>query len=184
MTYMLRDRADGQIEIVHLRPTVVGVIIDRHMAEAFVRFLGRRDGEDGDTITLEPGSPTASAALAEALEKAEVMDVAAARVKANANVIISPLRPAPAETQGAKPVSVADRDAAFACLRAGEKLTDVAERYGMTMGRLRGLWAQSRKTDRPAAEPAWPEYSEDCRLCGKTFVACDVSDGLCARCSR
>ncbi len=204
MTCMLRDRADGQIEIVILRPEVVGVMADRDLAERFVAFLAsdedvadeptRRDliravAETGDDPVLDTSggviTPTVQADLAPRREPAPravvsgwpVAPASQAQLPAVADRPKAPvMRPAAApETLG-----VQARNAAFDRIASGEKLAAVAADIGTTFGVLRSLWAhECRRRQQQLAE----DGAQTCE-CGRAFIPSVTSPDKCARCAR
>lgn len=56
MTITLRDRPDGQVELVVQKPIVVGVLADRDLAERFVAFLTLEDdAAEEDSVRIAKG---------------------------------------------------------------------------------------------------------------------------------
>lgn len=177
---MLRDRADGQIEIVIARPTVVGVMGDRDLAERFVAFLmqdedvadepSRRDliravAETGDDLADAP-----QAAPAPRTPRPALLPALADRPRAPAMRAAWPL----------KLLSQEQTDAAFARIGAGEKLSAVAADIGTTMGSLHGLWARECRRRQQQLAEAGPQTCE----CGRDFMPSVTSPEKCARCAR
>lgn len=179
MTIALRDRPDGQVEIVLYRPEVVGVMNDRDMAARFVAFL---EQDDPDLIVEEPsGFATASADVAEAedLNLGDLVERGLPQDRTALPAVIEAPRP-PVFVAAPKELTEAEIEAAFERILGGEKLTAVATSIGITMGRLRGMWAAHLKQlQRHMAEGG----QQACTLCQKLFTPSVSSPDKCARCS-
>ena len=181
MTIAMRDRPDGQVEIVLYRPEIIGVMNDRDMAAWFVAFLQQ---DDADLIEEEPsGFATATADVAEAttldLDDLEPAVPAPGRA-ANLPAVVSDKPQPPVFIATPKELGEAEVEAAFDRLHGGEKLTAVAQSIGITMGRLRGMWASHLKgLQRHMAEGG----QEPCTLCRRPFTPSVSSPDKCARCS-
>lgn len=185
MTIMMRDCADGQVEVVILRPEVIGVLSDRAMASRFVAFL---QSEDPELVTEEPaGFATAAADVADA-ERLDLEEVAppvaapiAPRRIATLPAVVSERPTAPVFVAAPKTLTEAEIDAAFERIHRGEKLTAVAASVGITMGRLRGMWASHLKQlQRHMAEGG----QQPCGCCQRPFTPSVSSPDKCARCNR
>lgn len=178
MTILMRDRPDGQVEIVLYRPEVVGVMNDRELAARFVAFL---EQDDPDLITEEPsGFATATADVAEAedLDLGDLVPPLSRAARANLPVVIEAPQP-PVFVAAPKELTETEIDGAFERLHAGEKLTVVATSLGITMGRLRGMWAaHKRNLQRHIAESG----QQACSLCDRPFTPSVSSPDKCARC--
>jgi len=182
MTIMMRDRPDGQVEIVLCRPEVVGIMSDRDMAARFVAFL---QADDPDLIEDEPsGFATAAADVAE-VAALDLEDVAPpvrkpTRSAVNLPAVVSDKPQPPVVFAAPKELTEAEVAAAFDRLHLGEKLTAVAQDMGITMGRLRGMWASHLKgLQRHMAEGG----QQPCTLCRRPFTPSISSPDTCARCS-
>lgn len=180
MTIAMRDRPDGQVEIVLYRPEIVGVMNDRDMAARFVAFLQQ---DDPDLIEEEPsGFATAAADVAGVadLDLDDVVPAVPHRV-ANLPAVVSEKPQAPVFVAAPKELTEAEVDAAFDRLHAGEKLAVVAQDVGITMGRLRGMWASHLKhLQRHMAEGG----QQPCTLCRRPFTPSITNPDTCARCSQ
>lgn len=197
MTFMLRDRPDGQIEIVVNKPTVVGIFAEREMAEKVCVFL--QEDENFGRVEDQPSNfAAASADVAEA--EAEAMaEVVAEPAVVRAAVVAIPAprqerrkatllpvvddRPvAPRMLVVAAPKSLTEDQAtaAFGRLAAGEKLAVVAPDFGLTLNQLRGIWAgHKRLLQKHIAEGG----QVACVMCAKPFTPSIASPDKCARCS-
>lgn len=179
MTYMLRDRPDGQVEVVILRPAVVGILTDRDLAERFVAFL---KCEEPELVEEAPASfATAAADVAEA-EAGVVEEIAAVAEPVFRHLpAVIDLPQAPKTLPVVRPkLSEAQLDRAFARIGGGEKLGAVALALGVPMGQMRGAWAQHR---RRMQEYLAKGGQQSCTLCGKAFTPSISSPDKCARCA-
>ena len=70
---------------------------------------------------------------------------------------------------------------AFARIQLGDKIHDVAKDFGLTMGQLRGKWANSkRQLQKHLAEGG----QQPCSLCAHPFTPSISNPDTCARCSK
>ncbi|ARE40886.1 hypothetical protein RGUI_2745 [Rhodovulum sp. P5] len=173
MSYHMRDRADGQIEIIFLRPTLIGIFPDRDLARRVCILLeaddeGIRDDDDAAPTEADTAPETAS-------ERAPETPVALP-------VPVAPRPTSPARLPPAPPVELSEeqREAAFARIIDGEKIARIAPDFGLSMGQLRGMWAHHCRTAQRHIAEAGPQ---ECRLCGKTFTPSVTNPDTCARCS-
>ncbi|OJY36344.1 MAG: hypothetical protein BGP11_08340 [Rhodobacterales bacterium 65-51] len=188
MTITLRDRPDGQVELVVQKPVVVGVLADRDLAERFVAFLTGED--DAEQAELVLGSVTAPDDGVERIDLEQIAEELAptgpARKassrsrKAQLPVVVEKPK-APALLPVVRPaLTDAQLDEAFGLLGGGEKLSAVAIRFGVPMSQLRGYWAQHRKQmQRHLADGG----QQPCSLCQKPFTPSISRPDTCARCS-
>ncbi len=197
MTYMLRDRPDGQVEIVLSRPVVVGIFAERDVAQRFVAFLSQDEPdlseEPSDAGDVEDLGETVIEPLDLAHEAGpKEVTVYAARLamtgsvsgksrskaqlpavieKPTATAFLPAVRPALTEAQ---------LDEAFLRLSGGEKLAMVAAAFGVPMAQLRGYWASHcRQVQRHIAEGG----QQPCQLCQRSFTPSVSNPDTCARCS-
>ena len=94
--------------------------------------------------------------------------------------------PVAAPDPEAKPEPVMLMHEAFQRIDAGEKLGVVADDLGLKMPMVRAAYARRARAIKEEADayPSAPREQEECRLCGREFVASIDSDGLCGRCAR
>lgn len=202
MTFMLRDRPDGQFEIVVNRPHVVGVFTERDYAEKVFLFL-QDDDALGQVEDAPAGFATASADVAEA--ETEAYEVV---MSVEPNTVTGFLVPSPspmpqprqdrrASVQLPAVVDIPTRTAqlvvvqpqhlteaqisqAFDRIALGEKIAGVAPDFGLTMNQLRGMWAAHKKQmQKHLAEGG----QEACVICQRPFTPSISSPDKCARCS-
>lgn len=184
MTYQLRERPDGQVEIVVNRPTIVGVMADHDMAARFVAFLSI---DEPDLVEEQPaGFATAAADVAEA-EAGDVEEDAPAggttlvRPALLPAVVERPTPPAVLPATCPPELTEAQIEAAFARIASGEKIAPVAADLGITMYSLRGMWAAHRRhMQKHIADGG----QEECALCAKPFTPSVSSPDKCARCAK
>lgn len=194
MSYMMRDRPDGQFEIVLEKPILLGIFPERDTAEQFMVFL--QSTNDDDLVEEEASSFTRAAkdvkdAQAEPLD--EIVEAFAStndtpispktwrgtKVQALPKVMDRP-RP-PAFRVEKTNLTSEQTDTAFSRISKGEKIADVAPDFGVTMGQLRGLWASHcRKLQKHLAEGG----QIACLNCTKPFTPSISHPETCARCSK
>lgn len=201
MTYMLRDRPDGQIEIVVNRPQVIGVFTDRDYAEKFFVFL-QEDDAFGQVEDAPAGFVTARADVKEA----ELGDIAEAAVVDQAlptflwpaappptpkprqdrpesvqlpAVVPTPKRTALVVVEQPRHLTEEQLAQAFDRIAMGEKIVVVAPDFGLTLNQLRGMWANhKRHLQKHLAEGG----QIACALCTEPFTPSISSPDKCARC--
>ncbi len=201
MTYMLRDRPDGQVEIILTKPILVGVFPERNVAQRVCSFL--QDGEIDWSVEEPEGVAGGDAAEDIVIETEELVDPGEIRlrelVERSRNV------PAPAPRVGAprpvrnlpavvqekpvapafltdRPVTLTDeqQEVAFRRIGEGEKVSVVAAEMGVGMPQLRGLWANhKRRVQKHLAEGG----QIACAMCKKLFTPSLSNPDTCARCS-
>lgn len=202
MTYMLRERPDGHVEIIVHTPTIVGVFPDRGIAEK-VRVWLQDDDAFGQVEDEPAGFATAAAdvaqAEAEALADIAPIDAVPAFLR-DQRPPPETLKPRqdrrkrvqmPAEDEKLRPpamlpvhvpsgLSEEQINTAFARLTAGEKIAVVAPDFALTFNQLRGMWANyKRRLQAHLAEGG----QENCAGCGRRFTPSISSPDKCARCS-
>ena len=182
MSYMLRDRPDGQFEIVLSRPILVGIFPEKDVAARVMFFLQEGEVEPVDDNAASFGQALRDAAAVEdeteieLLEEIEIVDPA------------PPLTPLPAVVAKAAPPMIvskhltkAELETVFARISAGEKLAVVAPDFGLSLGQLRSVWAmQCRAIQQHLAEGG----QVPCKLCRTSFTPSISHPDTCARCSR
>ena len=187
MTYMLRDRPDGQVEIVLSRPVLVGIFPERDVALRVCAFLQDEaiDWPEDQPAGFATAASDAAEAEAEDLDDlAEVVAPAPRRrpLVRNLPAVVSE-RPLPPPFLTPAPTNLTEdqKDAAFRRLSAGEKLATVAPEFGLSMGQLRGMWAnQKRHLQKHLAEGG----QQPCANCQRPFLPSISNPHTCARCSR
>jgi len=185
MTFMLRDRPDGMVEIVISTPVLVGIFPDRDVATRVLAFL-EADGPDVPELAVS-GFATAAAdvaeAEAEAMEAAEVALAKSPRATprvANLPAVIE--RPRPPALLVPEPTRLTEdeKTIAFDRIMMGEKIATVASDFGVSHAQLRGMWSQhKRRLQAHLAEGG----QQPCALCSKPFTPSISHPDKCARCS-
>jgi transposase-like protein len=183
MEFEVQAREDGEFQVVQLQPVVVARCPDQAMAITIASMLNGQSERVEAPKLIGQEKPV----------KAEPEAVGEPSVQA---------RSEPQRLEGE------DLEAAFAAIRAGEKVSDVAERMGTTMPILRGQWsgqARRERSEQPEAKTSTAlvpvekapqtalgkvttaiqelQDAPNCRLCGRTFVMTPDRQDLCARCS-
>ena len=183
MTIMLRDRPDGQVEVILNRPEVIGVMRDHDLAAQFIAFLTERDPElklAGDAVPLHPDAEALEdiAAVADAADGVAPKARTVKKVQLPA-VVALPSPPARRVPERLK-LTEEQRDAAFQRLGGGEPIASVAPDFGLSPAQLRGAWGHHCKVmQRHLAEGG----QVACKLCTKPFIPSISHPETCARCS-
>lgn len=180
MTYMLRDRPDGQFEIVLTRSMLVGIFPEKQTASKVMFFLREEEIDLVEDAPASFGQASRDAAEAvdsvlDTIDMADLAPVAPVLRKVPAQI----KRPPPAAIVKAA-LSDADADLAFGRIIAGEKLSMVAPDFGLTMNQLRGLWANHCRKQQSHLTTGG---KVGCRMCGKEFMPSPSHPDTCARCS-
>lgn len=199
MTYVLRDRPDGQVEIILSKPILVGIFPERDVAQRVCSFL---QGAEPDWTMDEPeGAGTAepltdhvddekrSADLGTHLRELIVTNRSKPRNLVSTHptpvrnlpavVPERPIQP-PILTPVAPHLTEEQKSSAFRRIVAGEKIAAIAPEFGLTMGQLRGIWA---------AHKSWMQKHIQeggqiaCSLCTRPFMPSISHPDTCARCS-
>lgn len=190
MTIMLRDRPDGQVEVILNRPEVIGVMRDHDLAAQFVAFLTERDPElklAGDAVPLHEVAESLDdiAAAADAADGVALKAAPAAQAPRKTGkvqlpaVLALPSPPARHQPERLK-LTEEQRDAAFTRLGGGEPIASVAPDFGLSPAQLRGAWGHHCKMmQRHLAEGG----QVACKLCTKPFTPSISHPETCARCS-
>ncbi|PZO64585.1 MAG: hypothetical protein DI498_10885 [Paracoccus denitrificans] len=189
MVYTLKDRSDGQVEIVFSRPVLVGVFPERNVAQRICAFLeaGELAMPDDEPATFARAAADVVAAQAEDMN--ELADEVAPRPVARKHAARNQLpalideKPHLAAQKFPEHHNLSDGQitAAFARIQNGEKIHAVAVDYGLTMGQLRGMWANHKRNSQRFMASAG---QQPCSLCAKPFTPSLTNPGTCARCSK
>ncbi len=184
MTYMLRDRPDGQVEIILQKPILVGIFPERDMAQRVFTMLQE---EVVDLTEDKRGSLSVAAqdvADAEADDLSELMPspaVTPPRRVRNLPAIV-PHQPVAPPSIRPDPLLLTEdqKDIAFRRISEGERVSDVAREMGVSSPQLRGHWtAHKRKTQKHIAEGG----QIACSGCKRPFMPSISQPYTCARCS-
>lgn len=206
MSYYLRDRSDGQVEILLFRTVQVGLFPNWSSAEAARTFLKADEGE------LPLPEAAGFGQTKKDVEKAFTLDLNTISrfVIQNGQVYINeppfdscavttrvrkaPQRrrnlPAIVKDKPQMPVQLKDLDTveltadqsqqAFARIQQGEKIHDVAKDFGLTMGQMRSKWAlHKRYLQKHLAEGG----QQSCKFCARPFTPSISNPDACARCN-
>lgn len=191
MSYMLRDRPDGQFEIVLQRPILVGIFPEREVASRVMYFLQE------DALEMVEDAPAlfgrASDDVAEALQAADVGHTeilphaialyAKAAKPAGRNLLPAVMHKPQAARQLAVSVNLREEaaTAAFARIAGGEKIATVAPDFFVSFNQMRAMWAaHCRKLQQHIAEGG----KVPCGMCKTPFTPSMTHPDTCARCSR
>lgn len=191
MTYAIERRADGAVDIVRLRPTLVGTFPDMELARRVLRLLEADEAKRSEVLSevSAEAAPVAVPTVPEGPVEPPVTPQVAGDVPAVARPstgtarAIVPDRPrAPARVVAPAPVALKEEQLDDACARlsGGEKLAIVARDFGVNVNVLRGHWGHYRRMlQRHMAQGG----SETCRLCATPFMPSISHPDTCARCS-
>lgn len=186
MTYILRDRPDGMVEIVMSRPVLVGIFPDSDVAAKVYAFLSDEpelpDDRPANFAAVATDAANVVADTADLIRKATEADrpkPKAAKLQLPA-VVEKPAAPVWV-TPTPNLLSDEDKAKAFARLGNGEKLVSVAKDFGVTFAQLRGSWAShKRHLQKFMAE----DGQQACKHCRKPFTPSLTNPETCARCSK
>lgn len=190
MTIMLRDRPDGQVEVILNRPEVIGVMRDHDLAAQFIAFLTERDPElklAGDAVplhevaeSLDDIAAAADAADGVALKSAPVAQAQRKAPKVQLPAVLALPSPPARRLPERLKLTEGQREAAFGRLGGGEPIASVAPDFGLSPAQLRGAWGHHCKVlQRHLAEGG----QVPCKLCTKAFTPSISHPETCARCS-
>lgn len=187
MSYHMRERADGQVEILLHRPVLIGVFPDPDVAGHVLALLSAED------LELPPDEPASyqqareDVAAAEELALDEVAGPKPSPPPAHSAKQRAQL-PAALREQPRAPVPIATRpelsedevQRAFARIQNGEKIHAVAADFGLTMGQLRGMWANHKRRMQTFMAQ---DGQQPCKHCARPFTPSISHPDTCARCS-
>lgn len=189
MTFMLRDRPDGMVEIIVEKPVLIGIFPERETAERVRAFL---QVEELELPTVDEPARFATAsedvAEAQAQDLSQTAQVPVARDRSapasgrSQIVAVADVPKSPVFLKPSAPhLSQKDLDGAFMKLDAGQKLSQVAASINLSTGQMRGFWiAHKRKIQ--AHLQAGGKIS--CKLCKASFTPSASSPDTCARCNQ
>lgn len=186
MGYIVRDRTDGQVEIVLSRPVVMGVFPEREIADRVCAFLRDEQPQLADDEPAIFARGAAEKIASAPLDLDEVADeIAPAPRHTHRKMQLpaaAPEKPrAPAVSAPAPHTLSEDQIAqAFTRIQKGEKILSVAADFGLSMGQLRGMWANHK---RQMQKYMAADGQQACRLCQRAFTPSISNPDTCARCS-
>lgn len=196
MSYMLRDRPDGQVEIVLTHTTLVGIFPEREVGQKICAWLQEDliewPEDAADDVPADPSSTAEEEANAEAaaavdarfrdlVEAARPVDPPPPRTVRNLPAVVQEL-PTPARvlTPRGDLLTVEQKDAAFARIIRGERISTVALDFNVSTSQMVGLWSQhKRRMQAHIAEGG----KVPCALCNIPFMPSLTHPDTCARCS-
>lgn len=205
MTYMVRERPDGQVEIVLSKPILVGIFPEREVADRVCSFLQSEEVDwpeeepagasdvDDLVVVVEDADNTAGETeyrgLIENAPLAVVPTPTLQRIGAPSSATVRNLPAVTAERPVAPvfltipvvPEFTEERKAAaFARIESGEKIAVIAPDFGLTMGQLRSHWAMHKRILQQHIREGGQIA---CSLCRKPFMPSISHPDKCARCS-
>lgn len=206
MSYMLRDRPDGQFEIILDRPVLVGIFPERDTAEKVCAFLASDEPDLPDDCPSSFGRAVRDVQEAEQEGFLDAVDAPDKPTEAGCQPAVGPIgkvanlpalrkKPKPPATKDEKPrmpaqlrfdgywpLSEEETLKAFQRIQQGEKIVDVVRDYPtVTMGQLRGKWANHKRNLQKFMAEAGPQ---PCTVCAREFTPSVSNPYTCARCSK
>ena len=189
MSYYLRDRSDGQVEIVLHRTVQVGLYPNWSAAEDARTFLkddqpelpddspacfARINSDAGEAASFDP-----SGLLSE--DPAPVRKPARRRNRNRPAVVSKPR--APIQTTIAAPPRLAgDRlQQALSRVQMGDSLRDIAQDFGVSMFVLSSAWERHKREMQVFMASAG---QQPCAHCQRLFTPSISNPDTCARCSK
>lgn len=189
MTYTIRDRQDGMVEIVFSSPILIGIFPERDTAEKVCAYMQTNESElplpeaAGFARAQKDVEEAASIDL-DAVEAETAPPVRKARARTrNLPAIVKdkPQMPVQLKQLDTADLTPEQTQQAFARIQLGDKIHDVAKDFGLTMGQLRGKWTNSkRQLQKHLAEGG----QQPCSLCAHPFTPSISNPDTCARCSK
>lgn len=204
MSYMVRERPDGQVEIVLSKPILIGIFPERDVAERVCSFLqdgevdwpeeepeGASDVEDLTLVEVDDVDAAGEAHLRDLVEKARPQIVAPRDLQRMAAPPPAPVRNLPAVVQEkpvapvfltAAPIKLTEEQKAeaFRRIENGEKIAVIAPDFGLTLAQLRSQWAMHKRLLQQHLREGGQIA---CALCKTPFTPSISSPDKCARCS-
>ena len=163
MTIMMRDRLDGQVEVVLMRPEVIGVMRDHDLAAQFIAFLTERDPElklAGDAVPLHSEAETLAETLEEIAAVADAADGVApkARVVKKVQLPAVVALPSPPARRAPERLKLTEeqRDAAFQRLGGGRAYRLCRARFWAVSGAAEGRLGAPLQNDAAPLGRGWP----------------------------
>ncbi|WP_323041556.1 hypothetical protein [Gemmobacter sp.] len=191
MTVILRDRPDGAVEILLMDPIILEVVANREMARFVCTYIGATELEVPELGAF--GFATAAADVAESEAEALALAVAVEqsppqairtvrKPRANLPAVIKEGSSAPARIEHHVPARLTDEQlsAAFRRIVDGEKIAAIAPDFALTMGQLRGIWANHRRNMQSHIAEGGQKA---CVLCRRAFTPSLTHPDTCARCN-
>lgn len=184
----LRETAEGLIEIIETRPTVLGVFERRDVAEGFLAWYRAQSEEPAKparrrakaTTPALPPRPRSEAAAPVAAPRPAEKLAPDEGIMSELPMVVSQPTP-PARRPSNPPLNDRERTEALDRLTAGETLMTVSNAMGLPWTQLRSVWASHKqRLQKHIAEGG----SEECSVCARPFIPSLSQPRTCARCSR
>lgn len=184
MSYFLRDRSDGQVEIVLLRTVQVGLYPNWTAAEGARTFLKDEQPElpDDRPVNFREAKEDVADDLSGLLPAVpKPVRKSTPRQRRNLPAMVAQPK-APVRKVLAAPHQLTDEQLGQALLRIqqGEGLRDIAPDFGVSMFVLADAWESHRREMQAFMASAG---QQPCRDCGRQFTPSISSPETCARCS-
>ena len=183
----LRETAEGLIEIIETRPTVLGVFERRDVAEGFMAWYQAQSEEPPKPASRRAKAaaralppPRSEAATPVAPPRRAEKAAPDGGIMSELPMVVSQPAP-PARRPSNPPLNDRERTEALDRLTAGETLMTVSKSMGLPWTQLRSVWAtHKQRLQRYLAEGG----SEECSVCARPFIPSVSQPQTCARCSR
>ena len=189
MSYYLRDRSDGQVEIVLFRTVQVGLYPNWSAAEDARTYLKDDQPELPDDRPVNFREARSDAAEAAALDLSELVPDEPKPVRKSVRgrsrnlpaVVSQPRAPAQAAPAVSHELTDDQLQQAFSRIQNGESLREIALDYGVSTFQLSGLWERHRRRMQKYMASAG---QQPCRHCQRLFTPSISNPETCARCSK
>ncbi len=188
MSYYLRDRPDGQVEVLFLRPIMVGICDSWAEADQARVFLKDEYPDLPDLPPINFWEAKKDVAEAEVLDLSELVPDSADPVRVALLRLTPPtvasVRPVPSpQLPAIRPPSLSQDDMhrAFARIQQGEEMRVVAGDLRISMFQLSSAWDSHRREMQVFMASAG---RQPCLHCGRPFTPSISSPETCARCSK
>lgn len=189
MSYYLRDRPDGQIEVLFFRPILVGLCKSWEDAEQVRVFLKDQPPELPDIRPPNFREAKADAAEAVAMDLSEILPEepkpvrkpATARTRNLPAVVSQPKAAVQAKPTSPRELSDEELQQAFSRIQHGESLREIARDCGVSPFQLSGLWDRQRRQMQTYMASTG---QQPCRHCQRPFTPSISNPETCARCSK
>lgn len=188
MSYILRDRSDGPVEVLFFRPILVGLCDSWTEAEQLRVFLKDEHPELPDLPPVNFWEARKEEAEASALDLSDLATPAVAPVRKSAARCVRNL-PAPVSQPKAAvrkaapaPVELTDDQLRHALgrIQQGDSLREVAQDSGVSMFELSTAWDRHRREMQTFMASAG---QQPCKHCGRRFTPSISHPETCARCN-
>lgn len=188
MSYYLRDRSDGQVEIVLLRTVQVGLFPDWSAAEEARAYLKDDEPELPENRPINYREAKADVAEAADLDLCEPAANEEERVRIS-HIRLNSVASVPAKPRAApqlpalQPQKLSEErlQAAFVRVQQGDDMRSIARDCGISLFQLSSLWDRHKRVMQKFMASAG---QQPCAHCQRPFTPSISHPDTCARCSK